>query len=59
MRKVDTLVVDKTGTLTEGKPELESVLQTGRLMNNALAAGGESGAKQRTSARVGDRCGRA
>jgi Cu+-exporting ATPase len=26
MRKVDTLVVDKTGTLTEGKPRLVSVL---------------------------------
>ena len=26
MRKVDTLVVDKTGTLTEGKPRLMSVL---------------------------------
>jgi P-type Cu+ transporter len=25
MRKVDTLVVDKTGTLTEGKPKLVSV----------------------------------
>src|ERR1041384_3442616 len=26
MRKVDTLVIDKTGTLTEGKPRLESVV---------------------------------
>lgn len=26
MRKVDTLVVDKTGTLTEGRPELVSVI---------------------------------
>jgi Cu+-exporting ATPase len=26
MRKVDTLVVDKTGTLTEGKPKLVSVV---------------------------------
>ena len=26
MRKVDTLVVDKTGTLTEGKPKLMSVV---------------------------------
>ena len=26
MRKVDTLVVDKTGTLTEGKPRLVSVV---------------------------------
>ena len=28
MRKVDTLVVDKTGTLTEGKPKLQSVVTT-------------------------------
>jgi Cu+-exporting ATPase len=28
MRKVETLVVDKTGTLTEGKPRLESVVTT-------------------------------
>lgn len=29
MEKVDTLVVDKTGTLTEGKPKLVSVLPVG------------------------------
>ncbi len=29
LRKVDTLVVDKTGTLTEGKPELVAVTSTG------------------------------
>jgi P-type Cu+ transporter len=29
MRKVDTLVVDKTGTLTEGKPQLVKVVATG------------------------------
>ncbi|HJP92706.1 MAG TPA: heavy metal translocating P-type ATPase [Pyrinomonadaceae bacterium] len=29
MRKVDTLVIDKTGTLTEGKPQLESVVSNG------------------------------
>ncbi len=29
MRKVDTLVVDKTGTLTEGKPKLVSVVADG------------------------------
>lgn len=28
MRKVDTLVVDKTGTLTQGKPKLVSVITT-------------------------------
>ena len=29
MEKVDTLVVDKTGTLTEGKPALVSIITTG------------------------------
>ena len=29
MRKVDTIVVDKTGTLTEGKPQLVSVVANG------------------------------
>jgi P-type Cu+ transporter len=29
MRQVDTLVIDKTGTLTEGKPKLVSVLAVG------------------------------
>ena len=31
MRKIDTLVVDKTGTLTEGKPKLTSVVVTGEV----------------------------
>jgi len=31
LRKVDTLVVDKTGTLTEGKPKLVSVTPLGHL----------------------------
>jgi len=31
MRKVDTLVVDKTGTLTEGRPRLQEVQATGSL----------------------------
>ncbi|MEN8161197.1 MAG: copper-translocating P-type ATPase, partial [Myxococcota bacterium] len=31
LEKVDTLVVDKTGTLTEGRPRLVSVVATGRL----------------------------
>jgi len=29
MRKVDTLVIDKTGTLTQGKPQLVSVVSNG------------------------------
>mgnify|MGYP000959941062 CR=1 FL=1 len=31
MRQVTTLVVDKTGTLTEGKPKLTSIIKTGEL----------------------------
>jgi len=36
MRKVDTLVVDKTGTLTEGKPKLVSVVAEGSVDEAAL-----------------------
>ncbi len=31
MEKVDTLVLDKTGTLTEGKPRMTSILATGSI----------------------------
>ncbi len=41
LRQVDTLVVDKTGTLTEGKPRLVSVIP---------AAGGDEGALLRLAA---------
>ena len=36
--KVDTLVVDKTGTLTEGRPRLHAVVSTGPLDENELLA---------------------
>jgi Cu+-exporting ATPase len=36
LRKVDTLVVDKTGTLTEGKPKLVSVIAHGGLDESTL-----------------------
>jgi len=36
LRKVDTLVVDKTGTLTEGKPRLETVIATGEVDEQTL-----------------------
>jgi len=36
LQKVDTLVVDKTGTLTEGKPTLVSVLATQGFDENAI-----------------------
>ena len=38
MRKVDTLVVDKTGTLTEGKPRLQSIMATDEQTLLRLAA---------------------
>ena len=36
MRKVDTLVIDKTGTLTEGKPQLASVVVNGAIDEQTL-----------------------
>jgi Cu+-exporting ATPase len=36
LEKVDTLVVDKTGTLTEGKPKLESILSQDRDRSDEL-----------------------
>jgi P-type Cu+ transporter len=36
MRKVDTLVIDKTGTLTEGKPKLESVITSNGIDEQTL-----------------------
>jgi P-type Cu+ transporter len=36
LRKVDTLVIDKTGTLTMGKPELSSVVSFGDIAENEL-----------------------
>ena len=38
LARVDTLVVDKTGTLTEGRPVLTDVVVTGRLREDALLA---------------------
>ena len=36
MNKVDTLIVDKTGTITEGKPSVEKVIATGSIVENIL-----------------------
>jgi len=36
LRKVDTLVVDKTGTLTEGKPSLSEVIASGSFDENEV-----------------------
>ncbi|MDF1610333.1 heavy metal translocating P-type ATPase [Hoeflea sp. YIM 152468] len=48
MAKVDVLVVDKTGTLTEGKPRLTDVVSIGPLAENdmlALVRGLEAGSE--------------
>ena len=55
MRKVDTLVVDKTGTLTEGKPKLTAVravagIEEGRLLQ--LAASLERGSEHPLAAAI-------
>jgi Cu+-exporting ATPase len=55
LEKVDTLVVDKTGTLTEGKPRLESVLASaGHSEASVLivAAGLEKGSEHPLAAAV-------
>src|SRR3989449_5682863 len=48
MEKIDTLVVDKTGTLTEGKPRLASILAADGVAESRvlrIAAGLESGSE--------------
>lgn len=48
MEKVDTLVIDKTGTLTEGKPAVTSIVALGDLTQDqvlALAASMEKGSE--------------
>src|SRR6266851_3691813 len=36
MEKIDTLVVDKTGTLTEGKPKVVSIIATARFQESEI-----------------------
>jgi Cu+-exporting ATPase len=53
--RVDTLVVDKTGTLTEGKPRLTSVQPVEGFAENdllRLAAGGERGSEHPLAAAI-------
>jgi len=38
LEKIDTLVVDKTGTLTEGKPKLVAVIPTGEIDEQKMLA---------------------
>ena len=50
MRKIDTLVIDKTGTLTEGKPRLMSVVSFGKISEPEIlrfAASLERGSEHR------------
>ena len=42
LRDVDTLVVDKTGTLTEGRPRLESIVAAGALGETEMLAAAAS-----------------
>ena len=55
LEKVDTLVLDKTGTLTAGKPELVSFTATGSFQENevlALAASLEAGSEHPLAAAI-------
>jgi Cu+-exporting ATPase len=55
LEKVDTLLVDKTGTLTEGKPRLVSVVAAGDMSEAeilALAAGLERGSEHPLAAAI-------
>ena len=42
MEKVDTLVVDKTGTLTEGKPKVTAIVPATGLSESDFAVGRQS-----------------
>ena len=59
LAKVDTLVIDKTGTLTEGKPHLMSAVDAQPDLDEQrpAAAGRQPGTRQRTSAGGRDRRG--
>ncbi|MBL8995374.1 MAG: heavy metal translocating P-type ATPase [Spirochaetia bacterium] len=55
MEMIDTLLVDKTGTLTEGKPKLVSILPTGKFSESellALAASLESSSEHPLAAAI-------
>ena len=60
LEKVDTLVVDKTGTLTEGKPKLRSVVPAPGIQEEALlrfAASVERGSEHPLAAAIVDGAG--
>ncbi len=59
LRKVDTLIVDKTGTLTEGRPSFEQAIGVdGFDADEVLAPGRQPRPRQRASAGRGHRDGR-
>ena len=56
MEQVDTVVIDKTGTLTEGRPTLETVVSLGQPQRGGTGAVGlQPRGPQRASARRGHR----
>ena len=55
MEQVDTLVIDKTGTLTEGKPKVVAVVRRRHRRDRIAAPCGERRAGERASARPRDR----
>ena len=55
LEKVDTLVIDKTGTLTEGRPEVVAIDTFGDLRRGSAAVVRRAGAGQRASAGRRDR----
>jgi P-type Cu+ transporter len=55
--KVDTIVIDKTGTLTEGKPKVQNIVSFGKLKDSELlrmAAGLERGSEHPLAAAILD-----
>ena len=55
MEKIDTLVVDKTGTLTEGKPKVVAIVPAAGFEEDDSAPCGQRRARQRASAGRRDR----
>ena len=53
--RIDTVVMDKTGTLTKGEPEVTDVVADGIDETELLRAGRRGGARVRAPARRGDR----
>ena len=49
LEKVDTLVIDKTGTLTEGKPSVVAIKTVAGIESRIAASDRKSRTQQRTS----------